>query len=178
MLQGQRGDAASRSTVAPAPCATRRRLAQAQGEATSAAQDALHALVEEIRMSHLIARQALWFVALGAACIVALAQGPASAPGPGRGPAAAASAPGPGMHGGMRGWRANRDNTPGWAMMSPAERDEHHRTMQSMTRADECRTYMDKHRAEMVERAKQQGRPAPGAVARRHDPCARLTSGK
>ena len=79
---------------------------------------------------------------------------------------------------GMRGWQANRDNTPGWAMMSRAERDEHHRKMLSMTNADECKTYMDKHRGEMAERAKQQGRPMPGAVAPRHDPCARLTPGK
>lgn len=133
-------------------------------------------------MKHRIAHQALIAVALGAACAIVFAQGPASAPAPGRGPAASAPGPGMGMQGGgmkgMRGWRANRDNTPGWAMMSRAERDEHHRKMQSMTNADECKAYMDKHRAEMVERAKQQGRSAPGAVAPRHDPCARLTPGK
>jgi len=136
-------------------------------------------------MKHRIAQQTLIAVALGAACAIVFAQGSASAPAPGRGPAASAPGPGMGMQGGgmggmrgMRGWQASRDNTPGWAMMSRAERDEHHRKMQSMTNADECKAYMDKHRAEMAERAKQQGRSAPGAVAPRHDPCARLTPGK
>ena len=136
-------------------------------------------------MKHRIAPRILLAVALGAASAIVFAQGPASAPAPGRGPAASAPGPGMGMQGGgmggmrgMRGWQANRDNTPGWAMMSRAERDEHRSKMQSMTNADECKAYMDKHRAEMVERAKQQGRSAPGAVAPRHDPCARLTPGK
>lgn len=138
-------------------------------------------------MKHRIAHRALIAVALGATCAIVFAQGPASAPAPGRGPAASAPGPGMGMGmqgggmggmRGMRGWQANRDNTPGWGMMNRTERDEHRRKMQSMTSADECKAYMDKHRAEMVERAKQQGRSAPGAVAPRHDPCARLTPGK
>jgi len=129
-------------------------------------------------MKHGIARQALVAMVLGAACAMVFAQGAASAPAPGRGPGAA-SGPGMGMPGGMgmmRGWQATRDNTPGWAMMNRAERDAHHRKMQSMASADECKAYMDKHRAEMVDRAKQQGRKAPAAVAPRHDPCARLST--
>ena len=112
---------------------------------------------------------------IGAASVAALAQGPASAQRPASGPGAGAG-PGPGMMqgGGMRGWQANSDNTPGWGMMSSTERDEHHRRMQGMTNAAECKAYMDKHRADMTERARQRGGTAPGAVAPRHDPCASL----
>lgn len=122
------------------------------------------------------ARRALVALTLGAAGAMAFAQGPASAPAPGRGPGAA-SAPGMGMGPGggmMRGWQGNRDNTPGWGMMSRAERDEHRQKMRSMTNADECKAYQDKHHAEMVERAKQRGLAAPAAPMPRHDPCARL----
>jgi len=114
---------------------------------------------------------------IGAVSAAALAQGAASAPRPASGPGAG---PGPGMMqgGGMHGWQANSDNTPGWGMMSGTERDEHHRRMLGMTNADECKAYMDKHRADMTERAKQRGSAAPGAVAPRHDPCARLTPTK
>jgi hypothetical protein len=73
---------------------------------------------------------------------------------------------------GMSGWRMNRDNTPGWSMMTPAERAEHHRTMMSMTDKAQCRAYMDQHHAQMVDRAKERGRTAPGLP--RHDPCTRL----
>jgi hypothetical protein len=127
-----------------------------------------------MRRQQRIAIQALVALAIGAASFAAAAQGPASAP---RAASAPGAGPGPmGMMqgGGMRGWQANRSNTPGWAMMSGAERAEHHRKMQSMTSADECQAYMDKHRAEMAERAKQRGRTAPAAVAPRYDPCARL----
>ncbi len=129
-----------------------------------------------------IAATTLAAALLGAASTLVLAQGGASAPAPGARPASGPmmGMPGSGMGGmrGMRGWQANRDNTPGWGMMSRTERDEHRRQMQALTNADECRATMDKHRAEMIERAKRQGRPAPGAVAPRHDPCARLTPGK
>jgi len=114
---------------------------------------------------------------IGAASVAALAQGPASAPRPASG-AGGGPGPGPGMMqgGGMHGWQANSDNTPGWGMMSGTERDEHHRRMLGMTNAAECKAYMDKHRADMTERAKQRGGTAPGAVAPPHDPCARLTT--
>jgi hypothetical protein len=137
-----------------------------------AADDAIEPLLlQETTMKLSIAATTLAAALLGAASTFALSPGARPASGPMMG------MPGGGMRG-MRGWQGNRDNTPGWAMMSRAERDEHHRKMQSMTSADECKVYMDKHRAEMVERAKQQGRAAPGAVAPRHDPCARLTPGK
>jgi hypothetical protein len=131
--------------------------------------------LQETRMLKLsIARQALVAIALGATCAVVFAQ--ASAPAPGRGPGAA-SAPGMGMGPGggmMRGWQGSRDNTSGWGMMNRAERGEHRQKMRSMTSADECKAYQDKHHAEMVERAKQRGVAAPAAPMPRHDPCARL----
>lgn len=117
-----------------------------------------------------IARQALVAIALGATCAMVFAQGAASAPGMGPGPGMGMG-PGGGM---MRGWQGSRDNTSGWAMMNRAERDEHRQKMRSMTNADECKAYQDKHHAEMVERAKQRKLTAPAAPMPRHDPCARL----
>ena len=101
--------------------------------------------------------------AIGAASAAALAQGAASGPGRMQG-------------GGMYGWQANSDNTPGWGMMSSTERDEHHRRMMGMTNARDCQAYMDKHRGDMAARARQRGSAAPGPVAPPHDPCARLTT--
>jgi hypothetical protein len=92
-----------------------------------------------------------------AALGVASAQGPASASRPG----------------GMHGWRADRDNTPGWRLMTGQERAVHQQKMRAMQSAEECKAYMDQHRAQMVERAKQRGRAAPPAQPRQ-DPCARL----
>jgi hypothetical protein len=129
-----------------------------------------------MRRQHL-AIDMLVALTIGAASAAALAQGSASAPRPASSPGAGPG-PGPGMMqgAGMHGWQANSDNTPGWGMMSSTERDEHHRDMLGMTNADECKAYMNKHRADMTARAKQRGSPAPGAVAPRHDPCARLTT--
>lgn len=70
------------------------------------------------------------------------------------------------------GMRFGADNTPGWAMMTPAEREAHHKQMQSMKSYDDCKTHMEQHHKEMSERAKQQGRAAPGSA--RHDGCAWL----
>lgn len=87
--------------------------------------------------------------------------------------AGAASAPGMGMGmGGMHGWRMNRDNTPGWSMMTRAERRAHHDKMMSMTDHGACVSTMEQHHAQMAARAKERGRPAP-AMPRR-DPCAGL----
>ena len=122
-------------------------------------------------MTHHFVRRSLLALLAVAATSLTLAQGPASAPasGPGAGPMM-----GPGPMGGMRGWRGNRDNTPGWAMMSPAERDAHRDKIRSMSSYDECKAYMEQHHAQMVKRAKQRGRTAPAAPAPRHDPCAGL----
>jgi hypothetical protein len=87
---------------------------------------------------------------------------PASAP---TASAAAASAPrmGPGMP-------MNRDNTPGWSMMTPQERDAHQRKMMATTDAVQCRATMSEHHAQMAARAKQLGQPMPPQP--RNDPCA------
>jgi hypothetical protein len=93
------------------------------------------------------------------------AQGAASAP---------ASAPGMGMGpGGMQGWRMNRSNTPGWSLMTRAERQAHHDKMHAMTDHGACMAYMEQHHAQMAERAKQRGRALPAKP--RADPCAPLT---
>lgn len=85
----------------------------------------------------------------------------------------AASAPGMGMGmGGMRGWHMNRDNTPGWSMMSRAERKEHHDKMMAMTDHAACAAYMEQHHATMAERAKERGRTVPAKP--RRDACATL----
>jgi hypothetical protein len=83
----------------------------------------------------------------------------------------AASAPGMGM-GGMRGWHMNRDNTPGWSMMSRAERKEHHDKMMVMTDRAACMAYMEQHHAKMAARAKERGRTLPAKP--RQDACAAL----
>lgn len=85
----------------------------------------------------------------------------------------AASAPGPGMGmGGMRGWQMNRDNTPGWSMMSRAERRQHHDKMMAMSDPAACNAYMEEHHAKMAERAKERGRALPAKP--RSDACAAL----
>jgi hypothetical protein len=109
-----------------------------------------------------IAAAAAVFAAL--AVLNALAADTASPP---AASAAAASAPrmGPGMP-------MNRDNTPGWSMMTPQERDAHQRKMMAMTDAAQCRAYMSEHHAQMAARAKQLGQPMPAQPL--HDPCASL----
>lgn len=108
--------------------------------------------------------------ALALGCGLAAAQG-ASAPTPGMG--AGPMGPGKGMGGGpMHGWRMTHDNTPGWSLMTAAERQAHHDKMMSMTDHAACTAYMAQHQAQMAERAKQRGGAAPARP--RHDACAPL----
>jgi hypothetical protein len=87
--------------------------------------------------------------------------------------AGAASAPGMGMgRGPMHGWRVDRSNTPGWSMMTEAERKAHHDKMRGMTDHAACSTYMQEHHAQMMARAKQRGQTLPATP--RHDHCAPL----
>ena len=80
----------------------------------------------------------------------------ASAP---RGPGAG-SAPRQGM--GRRGGMVGPNYTPGWQMMTPAERDEHRNRMLNAKTADECRQIMAEHQQRMDERATAAGRgPMP-----------------
>jgi hypothetical protein len=111
-------------------------------------------------MRHSIATAAAT-VLLACSFSAAQAQGAASAPQPGMG-----------MGGGMHGWRMNRDNTPGWSMMTRAERREHHDKMSAMTDHGACTAYMEKHHAQMSERAKARGRTVPAKP--RHDACTPL----
>lgn len=91
-----------------------------------------------------------------------------------KGPQATASAPGPGgpgagARGGM-GPRFGRNYTPGWSMMSEAERAEHRKQMAGARTPDECRAVRDEHRKLMEQRAKERGMAnMPGP---RHDACA------
>jgi hypothetical protein len=112
--------------------------------------------------------------ALAACAATAFAQANTTPP---TAPASAASGARMGMHGGMRagmgggmGPRAGADNTPGWSMMTPQEREQHQKDMQSAKTPDECKAMMDKHRQQMADRAKERGLPAPRNA--RHDMCA------
>lgn len=85
--------------------------------------------------------------------------------------AAASSAPAPGM-GPMHGWRTDRGNTPGWSMMTEAERKAHQDKMRAMTDHAACNAHIEQHHAQMVARAKERGQTMPPMP--RHDHCARL----
>jgi hypothetical protein len=108
----------------------------------------------------------LSMVVLALASWATLAMAQASAPGPGPG-----MGPGMGM-GPMHGWRMQRDNTPGWSMMTRAERTQHRDRMMAMTDHAQCSAYMQQHHAAMVERAKARGHAMPAMP--RHDACAPL----
>ena len=126
--------------------------------------------------SHKMIVAALALVGLGVSFANSAQPGPmASAPG--------ASAPGPGMGmgpgkgagmgpGARRGGMYGPKYTPGWSMMTEAERTEHRTKMQSFTHKADCQAYVAEHHAQMAERMKQQG-GQPLAQPRR-DPCANL----
>lgn len=59
------------------------------------------------------------------------------------------------------GPRMGPDHTPGWHMMTQAERDEHHRRMLSARTPQECRQFMDEHRRLMQQRAGGRGMQMP-----------------
>ena len=58
--------------------------------------------------------------------------------------------------------------TPGFMLMTPEERSTHMAKLHSMKSMTECETYVTEHRAAMVKRAQEQGKPLP---AMRHNPC-------
>jgi Spy/CpxP family protein refolding chaperone len=85
----------------------------------------------------------------------------------------AASAPSKGMGmGPMHGWRMDRNNTPGWSLMSEAERQAHHDKMRAMTDHAACSAYMEQHHEQMAARAKERGQTLPAMPRRDH--CAPL----
>lgn len=110
------------------------------------------------------------------AALVAMVAGgagsqPAGGPGPmGAGPGASAPRMGMGMGRGAGRWGPG--DTPGWALMSPQERNEHRDRMRSMKTFDECKAYQAQHHAEMAARAKERGGKPLGAP--RRDPCGAL----
>lgn len=88
--------------------------------------------------------------------------------------ASALAQPGPGAGKGM-GPGAQRWGdgvTPGWALMTTQERDEHRVKMQAMTSVDECKAYQIKHHELMAARAKEKGVTLPAQPPR--DPCSGL----
>lgn len=106
-------------------------------------------------------------------CVPVLAQ-----PGPGSGrcgpgtAASGASVDCPAGRGAGPGMRWGRNQTPGWAMMSEAERSEHAARMRDFKSHDECKTYLEQHHAQMTARAKERGQSMPARP--RRDPCAGL----
>lgn len=85
--------------------------------------------------------------------------------------AGAASGPargyGPGPHA-----RWGSEDTPGWPMMSPDERQVHRERMGGFTSYPDCRKYMDLHHDQMAARAKERGLAMPGRPM--HDACGPL----
>ena len=64
------------------------------------------------------------------------------------------------------------DVTPGWALMSWKERNEHRKKMRSMTNYDDCKAYLTEHHDKMAARAKEKGQlTLPDA---KRDGCANL----
>jgi Spy/CpxP family protein refolding chaperone len=85
-------------------------------------------------------------------------------PGQGMGPGGGM---GPGMGGmgpggkGMQ-YRFNKDNTPGWSLMTPEERTAHHDKMMAAKTYDDCKAAQAEQHKQMEERAKAQGKTLPG----------------
>jgi hypothetical protein len=99
----------------------------------------------------------------------AQAAGPGSGPGPGPGAGPGAGmGPGAGAGGPGRGPRYGADVTPGWALMTEAERNEHRTRMQAIKTHEECVAEMARHRESMAARAKERGQTLPTP---RGDPC-------
>lgn len=113
---------------------------------------------------------AIRWLAAAAALMLAAGAVPAQ-PGPGPGPGASAPCAepcGPGRMGGRWG----SDFTPGWSLMTPADRREHQTRMRAMTSYEDCKAYLEKHHEQMAARAKEKGRTMPARPAA--DACAGL----
>jgi hypothetical protein len=97
---------------------------------------------------------------LGAALATPAFSQPAGAQGMGPG-----SGRGPGEGGmGMR-FQFDKDNTRGWALMTPEERAAHSGKMHSAKSYEECKALQSEHHQAMEARAKEKGvtLPSPGA---------------
>lgn len=98
------------------------------------------------------------FTAILGAALAApvLAQpGPGGGMGPGMGPGGGM---GPGMGGG-RGMRYqfNKENTPGWSLMTPEERAAHREKMLAAKTYEECKAAQEEHHRQMEARAREKG---------------------
>lgn len=90
------------------------------------------------------------------------AGGQGMGPGAGQGQGAGMG-PGPGGGKGMQ-FNADKDNTWGYQLMSPDERNVHRDKMRATKTYDECKALQEDHHKAMEVRAKEQGKtlPAPG----------------
>lgn len=77
---------------------------------------------------------------------------------------------GPGGGKGMR-FKFNKDNTPGWALMSAEERTAHRSSMMAAKSYDECKAAQEAHHKAMEVRAKEKGVTLP---APRYNGCDRM----
>ena len=59
-------------------------------------------------------------------------------------------------------YRFNKDNTPGWSLMTPEERTAHHDKMMAAKTYDDCKAAQAEQHKQMEERAKAQGKTLPG----------------
>lgn len=80
-----------------------------------------------------------------------------------------AAQPGPGFgddsnpwRGKGHGFRFDRDNTFGWAMMTQRERIEHRKKLMAITSYNDCKAYIAEHHQQMQERAAKQGKSLSG----------------
>jgi len=100
---------------------------------------------------------------LGAALTASvLAQpGPGMGGGMGAGPGMQGAGPGTGPMGpggrGMRGMRFDKNNTPGWTLMTAEERTDHRAKMRAVKTYDECKTLQAEQHTAMEARAKEKG---------------------
>lgn len=106
-------------------------------------------------------RRIAWAAGIALATGIAAAQPAPGGPGPGARQAE--------HHGGAR-WGS--EYTPGWALMTPQERDEHRERMRSMKTYDECISYQQQHHELMAARARERG--GKPLAPPRHDACSGL----
>lgn len=99
-------------------------------------------------------------------------QPPAASDAPSAGPPSTAGMMGRGRGRGGMGMRAGAQNTYGWSMMTPEERQTHMTRMRGFTSRKDCEAYVAQHHQQMVERAKQRGVAMPAEPPR--NPCAGL----
>lgn len=93
--------------------------------------------------------------------------GPGSGMGPGQGMGAGAGiSPGKGMR-----YNFNKDNTPGWTLMTAEERTAHRDKMRTAKSYDECKAAQEEHHQAMEARAKEKGVTLP---APRYNGCDRM----